>query len=236
MALPKVETLKHKLKLPSTGEQVEYRPYLVKEEKILMLALESEDNSDMIDAVKQVIESCTDGKLNKDNMTMFDLEYFFTSLRSKSVGETSEINASCPECGEFSNVVVDLSNVEVNVPQDKDYYIRSIDNNIKVRMSYPSIGKTLGLMDENKSDVDLAYDLVAASIVEIYNGDEIHDVNDHSKEELMDFINSLSSTQFEDIKKFVEDSPTVSVLYDHNCHSCGYNGQNSLSGFANFFG
>jgi len=236
MALPKVETLKHKLKLPSTGEQIEYRPYLVKEEKILMLALESEDNSDMIDAVKRVIESCTDGKLNEDNMTMFDLEYFFTSLRSKSVGETSEINSACPECGEFSNVTVDLNNVKVDVPQDKEHYIRSIDDNIKVRMSYPSIGKTLALIDNNKSDVDLAYELIVAAITEIYSGDEIYDTSDHSKQELMDFIDSLSSTQFEDIKKFVEDSPTVSVLYDHNCQSCGYHGENSLSGFANFFG
>jgi len=155
--LPKVETLKHRLKLPSSGETIEYRPYLVKEEKILMLALESNDNSDMIDAVKRVIESCTNGTLNEKNMTMFDLEYFFTNLRAKSVGETSEINSSCPKCGEYSSVEVNLNDIEIDVPQNKDHYIRSIDDNIKVRMSYPSIGKTLPLIDENTSDVDLAY-------------------------------------------------------------------------------
>jgi hypothetical protein len=234
--LPKVETLKHRLKLPSSGETIEYRPYLVKEEKILMLALESNDNSDMIDAVKRVIESCTNGTLNEKNMTMFDLEYFFTNLRSKSVGETSEIKSSCPECGEYSSVEVNLNDIEIDVPQNKDHYIRSIDDNIKVRMSYPSIGKTLELIDETKSDVDLAYELVVASILEIYNGDEVYDASNHSKQDLMDFIDSLSSTQFEDIKSFVEDSPTVTVSYHHNCQSCEYDGQNSLSGFANFFG
>ena len=236
MALPKVETPRHKLTLPSSGQTIEFRPYLVKEEKILMMALESNDNSLMLDAVKRVIESCTEGAINESNMTMFDLEYFFTSLRSKSVGETSEIQAACPKCGEYSDTTIDLTNIEVDVPKDKNYYIRKIDDNIKVRMEYPSVGQTLELIDDDKTDVDLAYDLVIASIREIYHDDEVYDTRDHSKEELSEFVDSLSSTQFEDIKSFVEDSPSVNIHYNHNCGSCGYNGDALLSGFSNFFG
>lgn len=236
MALPKVETPKFKITIPSTGQKVEYRPYLVGEEKILMLALESDDSVDMINAAKQVIESCTEGVLNENNITMFDLEYFFTNLRAKSVGEVSEVRIPCPECGESSAVGVDLSTVTVDVPQDPQYFIRSINNEIKVRMKYPVIAETTALIDENKSDVDLAYDLVIASIAEIYNGDEVYDANDHTREEMVDFIESLDMSQFNDIKDFVEDSPTAKIEYRHHCRSCGYNDVRTLDGLANFFG
>lgn len=236
MGLPKVDTPKFKLKVPSTGQNVEYRPYLVKEEKILMLALESDDNIDMINAVKQVIESCTEGALNENNITMFDLEYFFTNLRAKSVGEVSEVNIPCPQCGESSTVGVDLSTVKVDVPDDPKYFIRTINDKIKVRMRYPTIAETTALLDERKSDVDLAYDLVLTSMAEIYHGDEVYDANDHTREELVDFIESLDTNQFNDIKNFVEDSPTAQIEYHHRCKSCGYDDTRTLDGLANFFG
>ena len=236
MPLPKVETPTYRLTVPSSGETISYRPYLVKEEKILMLALESDDNNEMIHAVKQVIESCTDGQLNESNMTMFDLEYFFTNLRAKSVGETSEVYIPCEECGEKSAVELDLSNVTVDVETDDKYYIKSVSDTIKVRMKYPTIGETLSLLDKNLNDVDLAYDLILASIAEIYHGDEIYDAKDHSRQELAEFIESLSTTQFLEIKDFVENSPTAKLSYHYHCTACGHQGDKTLDGLANFFG
>lgn len=236
MALPKIETPTYRLTVPSSGETISYRPYLVKEEKILMLALESEDNNDMIDAVKQVIESCTDGQLNESNMTMFDLDYFFTNLRAKSVGETSDVLIPCPECDERSEFRLDLSNVTVDVETDPNYYIKSIDDSIKVRMKYPTVGETLSLIDKNSNDVDLAYDLILASIKEIYHDDEVYDAKEHSRKELTEFIESLSTPQFLEIKDFVENSPTAKLTYHHHCTSCGYQNEEVLDGLANFFG
>lgn len=235
MPLPKVETPTYKLTVPSSGETVTYRPYLVKEEKILMLGLESDDNNEMIHAVKQVIESCTDGQLNDSNMTMFDLEYFFTNLRSKSVGETSEVSISCPQCEERSIVQLDLSDVSVNVEKDPNHYIKSISDTIKVRMKYPTVSETMRLIEKYSNDVDLAYDLVLISIAEIYHGDEIYDAREHSRNELTEFVESLSTAQFLEMKEFVENSPTAKLTYHHHCTSCGYKNDETLDGLANFF-
>ena len=236
MALPKVKTPTFELSLPSTNKKVTYRPYLVKEEKILMLALESEDNSDMIRAIKDVINSCTFGELDDSNITMFDLEYFFINLRAKSVGETSEVRIPCPSCETENTVEIDLSNVFVNVPSDKNYYVRKINDDIHVKMRYPTVAETVALTDSEKSDIDIAYDVIFSSIAEIYSGDEVYDANDHTHEELVDFIESLDSSQFESIKDFVEDMPSAMVTYQHRCPSCGYNEERVLDGLANFFG
>mgnify|MGYP006443939551 CR=1 FL=1 len=236
MALPKVQTPTFQLDLPSNGQKVTFRPYLVKEEKILMLALESDDNSSMIRAIKDVIESCTYNELNEKNITMFDLEYFFINLRAKSVGENSQVIVPCPSCGEQNTVDIDLSNVFVNVPSDKNYYIRKVNDEISVRMTYPTVEQTIALTDDSKSDIDLAYDVIFASIAEIYHNDEVYDANDHTHDELVEFIESLDSSQFENIKDFVEDMPSAMVTYQHMCPSCGYNEERVLDGLANFFG
>lgn len=236
MALPKVESPRFKLKLPSTGQSVEYRPYLVKEEKILMLALESDDSLDMINAVKQVIESCTFGVLNESNITMFDLEYFFTQLRAKSVGEVSEVSIPCPSCNTSNEIGIDLTSVNVDVPTDPKHFVRSINDEIKVKMKYPTVAESNKFLNESKSDIDLAYDLILASISEIYHSDEVYDATDHTNEELIDFIESLDTNQFNEVKDFVEEAPTVKVKYQHRCHSCGFNEERTIEGLANFFG
>lgn len=235
MPLPKIETPRYTLTVPSSGNTVQYRPYLVKEEKILMLALESEDDTDMIDAIKRVIESCTDGQLNDTNMTMFDLEFFFTNLRAKSVGESSTVIIPCPKCEKRSEITIDLSTVSVNVPQNDDYYLRSIDDQIKVRMRFPTISQTMNLIKSYKNDVDLAYNLILEAIAEIYYGDEVYDTNDYSRDELIEFIESLSTTQFNSIKNFIEDSPIATIRYHHHCTSCGEKSEETLDGLSNFF-
>jgi len=236
MALPKVESPKFELTVPSTGKKVTYRPYLVKEEKILMLALESDDQNDMIQSIRDVIESCTFGELDQNSITMFDLEYVFIKLREKSVGETSEVRIECPHCTKQNDVTIDLSKANVNVPKDKSHYVRKITDDIHIKMAYPSVQKTLEITSKEQSDIETAYDVIFASIREIYHSDEVYDISDHTDQELVEFIESLNSTQFESIKDFVESVPSAVIPYQYFCSSCGYQEERTIDGLANFFG
>jgi DNA-directed RNA polymerase subunit M/transcription elongation factor TFIIS len=235
MALPKLDAPRYEMKLPSTNKKVVYRPYLVKEEKILMLAMESQDDKQMIRAVKDVITACTDGAVDVDTMTMFDMEYMFTQLRSKSVGEKTTVGVSCTSCGTKNDVEIDLSNVHVTVPTAKARKIE-LTKTVGLVLKYPSIDDVMNAQTSDASDVDRTFDVIVACIDSIYSNDEIFDAKEQTKKELKDFIESLSADQFNKIKAFVEDMPSAKVAVAFGCSKCSHQNAFDVKGIANFFG
>jgi len=236
MALPKIESPKHELKVPSTGDAVTYRPYLVKEEKILMMAMESDNTTQMMNAVKDVIRACTEDSVDVNALAMFDIEYIFTQLRVKSVGETSTVSVACKECEAKNEVDVDLQNVYVNVPESDTSTVPLTDS-ISVKLKYPSVDQMLKAQgDDKKTNVDRIFALILACIDSIYTADEIFDASEQSESELKDFIESLNTKQFNQISEFIETIPSASIDVSFKCTSCGADNQFDVKGLANFFG
>ena len=235
MALPKINAPTYQLVLPSTGESVNYRPYLVKEEKIIMMAAESNDQTQMVRAIKDVIRSCTDGAVDVNKITMFDLEYVFIQLRTKSVGESSTISVKCTECGSSNDVEVDLSKITVNVPKDSQKgVVKKLTDDISVLLRYPNVDAVIQATEKN-SEMEIAFDLIASCIDTIYQGDESHDVAHASREELNDFIDSLNNQQFTEIQSFVETIPNSELDVSFKCLSCSHMNELNIGGLSNFF-
>lgn len=239
MALPKLDSPTYELTVPSTGERIPYRPYLVKEEKILMMAMESNDTKQMMKAVKDVIRSCTfvDGSVvNVDTLAMFDIEYIFMQLRSKSVGETTTIKVKCSECEANNEIDVDLQKVRVDVPEQSKKTIPLTDT-VGVTLKYPSVDVMLSVEgDKNKSDVDRVFDIITSCIDSIYSGDQIFDSAEQSNEELKEFVESLNTKQFNEIRDFIESLPAAAIDVDFKCVSCSKDNSFEVKGLGNFFG
>ena len=238
MALPKLAVPTHNLIVPSSGKRVSFRPYLVKEEKLLMMAMESNSELEMIVAVKSIIESCTEGELTEKDITMFDLEYFFTHLRAKSVGETSTVSIACTSCEHKNEQNIDISRAEVlGLPKDKKEYIKDVNEEVKVKLRYPTIARVIDILSdvEKTSDIDLAYKVIGDCVDEIYFGEEIYDAKEQTPEELQSFIESMNSKQFNTIRQFVEAPPTVALTHEFDCEKCDHHNKVELKGLLSFF-
>ena len=210
MALPKLEVPIYELTVPSTDEKIKYRPFLIKEEKILLIAMESGENEDVIQAVKQIVSECTFNTLKLGDMPMFDVEYIFLQIRSKSVGEVSKLKVLCRDDGEtYANVEVDLTEIEVQVNDDHTNKIELTDE-MGVIMKYPTIDSfsTAGISDIT---ADNMLDVIVACIDKIYDkkGEEVYDSKDSSKKELMDFVEQMNTTQFQDVQAFFDSMPKL---------------------------
>ena len=210
MALPKLEVPIYELTVPSTDEKIKYRPFLIKEEKILLIAMESGENEDVIQAVKQIVSECTFNKLKLGSMPMFDVEYIFLQIRSKSVGEVSKLKILCRDDGEtYANVEVDLTEIEVQVNDDHTNKIELTDE-MGVIMKYPTIDSfsTAGISDITPENM---LDVIVACIDKIYDkkGEEVYDSKDSSKKELMDFVEGMNTTQFQDVQAFFDSMPKL---------------------------
>ena len=182
MALPKLNTPKYYTKVPSTGTDVEFRPYQVREEKMLMIAAESQDERQTINAMKDLISACTFGAVDITKLTMFDLEYIFVKLRSKSVGESTTIGMKCKSCSHQNDVKVSLEDVTVNLNQDLNSNIELSDG-IGVTMKYPGVNDVMDI-DSNLSDVEKMMGMVRASIDTIYTSEEVFNIKDQSTKEV----------------------------------------------------
>ena len=234
MGLPKLETPKYKCTIPSTGKSIEFRPYLVKEEKMLMLASESNDQNQIISTMKDLIKACTFDQFNVETMTMFDMELLFTKLRSVSVGEKSKVGIDCKECSKSNDVFINLGSVEVNIETDKDMKIELTDD-VGLIMKWPTVNDLLDVSEKkNTSDVDDFLNSVKASIESIYSKDEVFAVKDTPTKEVDDFIDSLNSAQFVKIKDFMGELPQAKINYEFNCIHCEAENKNTLAGAGNF--
>ena len=232
MALPKINTTLYDLELPSSGKTVEYRPFLVREEKILLLALEGGEEKEMSRAIKQIITQCvlTEGfDINK--IAMVDLEYLFLNIRGKAVGDISTISFK-HECGEVIKLDIDLTKVEVIQNKNHSDLVQLTDD-IMVRLSPPSIDDVIGAGNTNQ--IDLVIKIIRTSLLEIIQGEEIFSAQDHSAEELDEFVNSLNSGQFKKLQEYYESLPKLSQDVEYTCKKCEKTETETLEGLASFF-
>jgi len=232
MALPIIETPKYSVKIPSTGESVVYRPYLVKEEKVLMIAMESENQEQILRAVQDVIEACTFGKIDIKKLATFDLEYIFLKLRAKSVGEVSKIGLKCSNCSTSNEYELNLDTLEVTAG-DVNSKIMLTDK-VGIKMKYPSVAdaQKIGSLE----GVEAIMKTIIMSIEMIFDEDNVYPAKDSSTQELQAFIDSLSSEQFKKIEVFFRNMPALKHDVKYTCESCGTVNEFEIKGLANFFG
>jgi len=213
MPLPKISTPTYELELPSTGQEIQYRPFLVKEEKLLVLALESENTKEITTAIKNVIKSCIQTKnIKVESLPTFDIEYLFLNIRGKSVGEEIEVNVICPDDGEtYVPVKINIDEIQVQKNEDHNNKIQ-VDDNIVMQMKYPSLDQFIKNNFDFSGDanMDQSFDLVASCIDKIFNDEEVWTSGDVTKKELIDFLEQMNSAQFKQIEKFFETMPKLS--------------------------
>lgn len=233
MALPKLVSAKYSLEIPSTKELIEYRPYLVKEEKILMMAFETKDQSQMISALRDTIAGCTEGKVKVDNLTIFDLEYIFLKLRSKSVGETSTLGIKCSECSKTSQVEVNLNEVEV-LGEIKSSAQIALTDTVGIVVKYPTV-KGLYRQLQKNDETDSAMSAVISSIESIYDAENVYPAENETEESLLEFVDSLTSDQFKKLTSFFDDMPKLKHKVSFKCQSCKIPNDIDIEGLQNFF-
>ena len=210
MALPKLATPTYELEIPSTDEKIKFRPFLVKEEKILMMAMESKSNADITQAVKDIVQECTFNKVKIDNMPMFDVEYIFLQIRSKSVGEVSKLKLLCPDDGKtYADVELDLNEVKVQVGDDHTNKIE-LGNDMGMIMKYPTIDSfsETGIRDINPGNM---LEVISSCILQIYEkkGEKVYDTKDQTQKEVIDFIEQLNTNQFKKVQDFFTTMPKL---------------------------
>ena len=237
MARPKLITPTYELEIPSTDEKIKYRPFLVKEEKILMMAMESKATADITQAVKDIVKECTFNKVNISNMPMFDVEYIFLQIRSKSVGEVSKLKLLCPDDKKtYADVELNLNEVKVQVGEDHTNKIE-LDNGMGMIMTYPTIDsfKDSGIRDINASNM---LDVISSCVLQIYEeeGKKTYDSKDQTKKELIDFIEQLSTKQFKDVQNFFETMPKLKHEITITNPMTKKNSKITLTGLNDFFG
>jgi len=213
MPLPKIATPEYELVLPSTEKPVKYRPFLVKEEKLLLLALESENSKQITQAIKSVLKSCIlTRNIKVEKLPTFDIEFLFLNIRARSVGEEVEVLIVAPDDGETQiKITIDLEDIKVEKSEDHQKTIK-LDDTLFMDMKYPSLEQFISSnFDINSNtDVDQSFELIASCIDKIYNEEEVWDTDDVSKKEVVDFLNQMNSSQFKDIEKFFETMPKLS--------------------------
>lgn len=236
MALPTLNNPTYTLTLPSTGEKIKYRPFLVKEEKILLMATESNDPKDMVRSLKQIAENCTMGKFNPEEYPMFDLEYVFLNLRAKSVGEVAEPVFTPADCDKPVTLHVDLSKVEVVKAENHTNKVKLTDT-IGLIMNYPSLDQAEEIDPKvGVDDPDFALEVIVNCIDSIYDGEQMFSGKDHTKRELIDFVENLTQEQFLKISEFFETMPKIRYTTKYKCPCSGEEKEITLSGLQDFFG
>ena len=238
MTLPILETPSYEMTLPSADVKVKFRPFLVKEEKILLQALESEDQKQIINALKEIVSACTFGVLNVNELPTFDLEYVFLQIRAKSVGEIAKLKVLCPDDKTtYADVSVDLSKIEVQV-DDKHTNKIIIDENKKIGMimKYPTLGSVDPSTNFTKEQTSQVFALIANSIYQIFEGDKVHLTSDYTKEEINKFIESLSAKAFTEIQNFYTTMPKLTHEIEVENPKTKVKSKVILQGLTDFFG
>jgi len=238
MPLPKIATPTYELELPSSGETVQYRPFLVKEEKLLVIALESEDTKQITTAIKSVIKSCIKTRgVKVEALPTFDIEYLFLNIRGKSVGEEIDVNVTCPDDGETSvSVKINLDDIQVEKSEDHTNKIK-VDDSIMMEMKYPSLDQFIkNNFDFNEQTaMDQSFELIGSCIDKIYTEDEVWATADCTKKEINEFLESMNSSQFKQIEKFFETMPKLSHTVKVKNPVTEIESEVVLEGLASFF-
>jgi len=235
MALPILNTPTFEVELPLSKKTVKYRPFLVKEEKVLLMALESQDQKQIMRAMHDIIDTCTFGELKAKELPVAELELLFLKIRSKSVGEKAHIGLACKSCDAKNELDISLEDIKLNLDELPDTKIMLSDS-VGVIMKFPASDDVLRNIDSKKSDVENTYNVIGACIDKIFDTDNVYDVATQSKKEVQDFIESLNQQQFEKIKNFFNKLPKLSHTENFKCEKCGFDNSIVLEGLESFFG
>ena len=211
MALPRIDVPTYELVIPSTDEKIKYRPFLVKEEKVLLIAMESGKSEDMLQSVKDIVNECTFQKLKLGEMPMFDVEYLFLNIRAKSVGEVSKLRVLCQDdMKTYANIEIDLNAVQVEVDSELHTNKIELTDEMGVIMKYPTIDSFSKHKIDDVSASNML-NVIVACIAQIYDkkGEEVYDSKDSTEKELIDFIEQLNTKQFAQIQKFFDTMPSL---------------------------
>ena len=241
MPLPKIATPSYELELPSTGKTIQYRPFLVKEEKLLVIALESEDTKQITNAIKAVIKSCVLTKgVKVEALPTFDIEFLFLNIRGKSVGEDIDLKLVCPDDEKTEvSVSINLDDIKVQKPEGHSKQIK-LDDNLMMELKYPSLNEFIknnfDPNDKSKNPMDQSFDLIGSCIDKIYNEDEVWAADDCSKKEINEFLDSMNSNQFKEVEKFFQTMPKLSHTVKITNTKTNVESDVVLEGLASFFG
>ena len=236
MALPKLNTPKYKMKLPSDGRTVNFRPFLVKEEKLLLVATETGGQSGLFDAIKTIIQDCTD-IANVEDLATFDIEYVFLQIRTKSVGETVNVQVTCPDDNETTvEAEIPLDDIKVKKTRGHKSEIK-LDDNIIVTMKYPNLDTfvEMNIGDAEDQGVEQIFKMAASCIKTIADTEQVYDCADSSDAEIAEFFESLTSSQFQEIQKFFETMPKLAYTLKVTNPETGVESEVELEGLASFF-
>ena len=238
MPLPRIATPTYELELPSTGQNIKYRPFLVKEEKLLVLALESEDTKQITTAIKTVIKNCIETKnIKVESLPTFDIEFLFLNIRAKSVGEEIEVNIICPD-DEETLVSVNINVDDIQIQKNKEHNKQiKLDDSIMMEMKYPSLDQFIKSNFDMSSDnaMDQSFQLIGSCIDKIYTEDEVWTTGDVTKEEIADFLEQMNSAQFKQIEKFFETMPKLSHTIKVTNPNTQVESEVTLEGLSSFF-
>ena len=237
MPLPKIVTPSYELKLPSNGKKISYRPFLVKEEKILILAIESDSLKEISRSIKDILKNCILTKgVKVDELPTFDIEYLFLNIRSRSIGESIELVVTCPDDGETKvNTTIYIDEIEVKKNKEHSTDIK-IDDTYTMRMKYPSLDE---FIDENfnfEGQSDNSFDIIASCIDMVFSEDEAWEAKDCTKKELIEFVEQMNSSQFKEIEKFFDTMPQLSHQIEVQNPKTKVKSTVTLEGLASFFG
>ena len=238
MPLPTISTTIHELELPSTGKTIKYRPFLVREEKVLLMALETNDTKEISNSVKEVLKNCILTKgIKVESLPTFDIEFLFLNIRAKSVGEEIEVNIICPD-DEETEVPVKIFVDEIKVQKDPNHTNKiQLDDKLMMEMKYPSleqfIKNNFDISDAN--NVDQSFELIASCIDKIYNEEEVWDCSDVTKKEMMDFLDQMDTKMFQKIETFFETMPKLSHKIEIENPKTKVKSTVTLDGLATFF-
>jgi len=237
MPLPKLSAPTYELEIPSTGKKIKYRPFLVKEEKILLLAMETEDEKQMASAVKTILDNCIQtSRFKVDTLSLFDIEYLFLNIRGKSIGETVELNIICPDDGETTvPVVIDLDEIKVQKSKDHSNIIKLTDE-VSIVMKYPSMDLFIkNNMKESSSEIDDIFNIASMCIDQVIEGEEIYVSSSFSKKEILEFLEGMDTKQFVEVQKFFETMPKLSHTVKVKNPETKIESEVVIEGLANFF-
>jgi len=235
MALPKLKTPTYEFELPSTGEKIKYRPFLVKEQKILMMATESEDEREIKDSIVNIINACTFKKIEPLSLPMFDIELLFLKIRGKSVGDKIELNLLCPDDGE-TTVAATLNIEDIGIKNHKNHTnVIDINENVKIYMRYPTLDDMFGMTSIDTTEVEQILKMIKRCINEIHDGETVHNKIDMSESDLDEFIDSFTTEQFEKLTDFFETMPKMTHVIEVTNPNTKKKGEVIIEGIQSFF-
>lgn len=235
MPLPILETPKYSLTVPSTGKTIEYRPFLVKEEKILLIAQETNDDSSILSALKDIIKACTFDAVNPSELTSFDIEYIFLKLRSKSVGETSDIRCKCEKCQTLNDISINIDNIEITWPIERDNNVIMLTDTIGITLKYLSVADIDKLNLSSKKQADTIIETVIAMIENVFDDKGVYPAAQTSHTEMVTFISSLNRSQMSKIEEYINNLPKLQHDIKFTCISCKHTNEITLTGTQSFF-